>query len=147
MIAGTETTATLVSGLTYFLLTNPESMKKVVTEIRGAFTSADEMTMEKLAALPYLAATIKEAFRLYPPVPQGLPRITPADGSTIGGTFIPPNTMVSVPQLAMYTHPQNFKQPMEFIPERWLGDSRFDNDAKYCLQPFAVGTRDCLGKK
>ena len=147
MIAGTETTATLVSGLTYLLLTNPKSMRKVVDEIRGAFASSNDMTMEKLAALPFLAACIKEAFRLYPPVPLGLPRISPENGSTVVGHFIPPGTLLMIPQQAMYTYEPNFKRPMEFLPERWLGDSRFDGDEKHALQPFSVGSRDCVGKK
>lgn len=147
MIAGTETTATLVSGLTYLLLKHPKCMHKVVEEIRGAFASSDDMTMEKLAALLYFAACIKEAFRLYPPVPLGLPRRTPEDGSMICGQFVPPNTIVTTPQLAMYTSPDNFKRPQEFVPERWLGDKEFEDDQRHALQPFSMGTRDCLGKK
>jgi cytochrome P450 len=147
MIAGTETTATLLSGLTWLLLRNPECMKKLTAEIRREFASADDMTMEQLAALPYLAACIKEAFRLYPPVPLGLPRLTPENGSTIVGQFIPPNTVLTIPQHAMYTHSKNFKKPTEYIPQRWLGDSEFDSDEKQCVQPFSVGSRDCVGKK
>lgn len=147
MIAGTETTATLVSGLTYYLLKNPESLEKLVAEVRGAFPTTDAMTMEQLAALPYLAACIKEAFRLYPPVPLGLPRLTPPEGSTIVGEFVPPNTTLVIPQHAMYTHESNFKRPFEYIPERWLGDTRFESDARQAVQPFSVGSRDCVGKK
>jgi cytochrome P450 len=91
MVAGTETTATLLSGLTYLLLTHPESMKKLVDEIRGAFTSSEGITMEAIAGLPYLNACIKEGLRRYPPVPVGLPHKTPADGSTICGHYVPPN--------------------------------------------------------
>jgi cytochrome P450 len=97
MVAGTETTATLLSGLTYLLLTHPESMKKLVTEVRGAFASSDEVTMEAIAALPYLNACIKEAFRRYPPVPVGLPHRTPQEGSTICGHYVPPNVSHSTP--------------------------------------------------
>jgi cytochrome P450 len=147
MMAGTETTATLVSGLTYLLLKHPECMKKVVEEIRGAFINTDDMSMEQLAALPYYGACIKEAFRLYPPVPLGLPRVTPEDGSTICGHFVPPNTVVTAPQLAMYTHPDNFKRPLEYLPERWLGDKEFEDDQRHALQPFSVGARNCLGQK
>jgi cytochrome P450 len=91
MIAGTETTATLLSGLTYLLLTHPESLKKLVDELRTAFNSSDAISMEVVAGLPYLNACIKEAFRQYPPVPVGLPHLTPADGSTVCGHYIPPN--------------------------------------------------------
>jgi hypothetical protein len=91
MLAGTETTATLLSGLTYLLLAHPVSMAKLVHEIRTAFDSSDSISMEGTAGLPYLNACIKEAFRHYPPVPIGLPHLTPATGSTICGYYVPPN--------------------------------------------------------
>ena len=91
MVAGTETTATLLSGLTYLLLStsNGEFMTKLVGEIRGAFTSSDHITMEEVQALPCLNACIKEALRMYPPVPIGLPHLTPKEGSTICGVYVP----------------------------------------------------------
>jgi cytochrome P450 len=91
MVAGTETTATLLSGLTYLLLTNPECHAKLVKEIRNTFQEETGINMEAAAKLPYLKACISEAFRLYPPVPVGLPHLTPSDGSTICGHFVPPN--------------------------------------------------------
>ncbi|KAF3037303.1 hypothetical protein E8E11_006273 [Didymella keratinophila] len=146
MIAGTETTATLLSGLTFLLLKNPSKMAALSDEIRGAFENEKDMSMEAIAALPYLAACLKEALRLYPPVPVGLPHLTPANGSTICGQYVPPGAMVMAPHYAMYTSPLNFKEPMSFAPERWLGDEKFDSDRKAALQPFSVGSRDCLGK-
>lgn len=163
MIAGTETTATLLSGLTYLLLKNPSKLAALSEEIRGAFANEKDMSMEAIAALPYLAACLKEALRLYPPVPVGLPHLTPANGSTICGQFVPPGVRmrsqtpwyvintdqatVMAPHYAMYTSPLNFKEPMSFAPERWLGDAKFASDRKAALQPFSVGSRDCLGKK
>jgi cytochrome P450 len=52
MIAGTETTATMLSGLTYNLLTNPGPMEKLTKEIRDSFKSADEITIDALPKLP-----------------------------------------------------------------------------------------------
>jgi cytochrome P450 len=97
MIAGTETTATVVSGLTYLLLKRPEAMKLLTSEIRKAFDRPADMSFEKVAALPYLNACIKEALRLYPPVVPGMPRQTPQEGSTICGEYVPPG--VSTPYL------------------------------------------------
>ena len=90
MVAGTETTATLLSGVTYLLLKNTDKMHKLVTEIRDAFKSEEDMSMDTIAALPYLNACLKEGLRLYPPVPSGLPHLTPINGSTISGEYIPP---------------------------------------------------------
>jgi len=147
MLAGTETTATLLSGLTYLLTCHPECRQKLREEIRSSFTSEDEMTMERLAALPYLSACIKEAFRYYPPVAISTPRRIPENGSTILGNFIPPNMIVGIPQRAMYMSETNFKRASEFLPQRWLGEAEFEDDARHCLQPFSVGSRDCVARK
>ncbi|KAF2205995.1 cytochrome P450 monooxygenase-like protein [Delitschia confertaspora ATCC 74209] len=147
MIAGSETTATLLSGLTYFLLKHPGKMQRLVDEIRGAFQSSADINMKELAQLPYLHACMEETFRCYPPVPIGLPRITGEQWSTICGVYVPPRTNLSVWQYPMFTSPDYFKDPLSFIPERWTGeDPQFDNDVKSVLQPFSFGPRNCLGK-
>jgi cytochrome P450 len=92
MLAGTETTATLLSGLTYLLLTHPLAMKELVTKIRKTFTETEDINLETLAQLPFLNACIKEALRLYPPVPVGLPhRTSEGTRSSICGFDVPPN--------------------------------------------------------
>lgn len=91
MAAGSETTATLLSGLTYLLLKNPDAMQQINDEIRGAFAESKDFSFEAIATLPYLGGCVKEALRLYPPAPIGLPHLTPADGSTICGLFVPPH--------------------------------------------------------
>lgn len=95
MIAGTETTATLVSGLTSLLLEHPQTMRELTTEIRGAFSTPEDMSLEKCAALPYLNACLKEALRLYPPVATGRPRVSPPEGATICGHYVPPGVSTS----------------------------------------------------
>jgi cytochrome P450 len=89
MGAGTETTATEVSGLLYLLLRNPVKLERMVKEIRGALRTDEDITMDALSQLPYLHACIDEGLRLYPPVPIGLPRIVPTGGSVIANRFVP----------------------------------------------------------
>lgn len=71
MIAGTETTATLLSGLTFHLLVNPRTLVKLKNEIRQAFATEQEISIERLQGLAYLNACVEEGLRLYPPVSQG----------------------------------------------------------------------------
>lgn len=52
MIAGTETTATMLSGLTFNLLTNPNAMTRLTKEIRGTFESGSDINSDALARLP-----------------------------------------------------------------------------------------------
>ncbi|KAL2255906.1 hypothetical protein VTK26DRAFT_2501 [Humicola hyalothermophila] len=146
IIGGSETTATLLSGVTYFLLTNPEAMKKLTAEIRGAFKSEDEIDFASVSTLPYLLACLDEALRMYPPVPTGLPRVVPKGGANIAGNYVPENTVVAVHQWAMYHNDDHFKDPFVFHPERWLGDPAFAQDHKEAFQPFHLGPRNCLGK-
>lgn len=89
LIAGSETTATMLSGTTMCLLKNPETMKKLVAEIRGAFKSSDEITFERVGQLPYLIAALTEGMRFYPPVPTGFPRKVPEGGDNVGGHYVP----------------------------------------------------------
>lgn len=98
MGAGTETTATELCGLLYYLLTNPDKMDKLVGEIRSTFQSDADMHMEQIAQLKYLHACLEESLRMYPPVPIGLPRVVPPSGTTICGEHIPGG--VSTPSIS-----------------------------------------------
>ncbi|KAH7021327.1 cytochrome P450 [Microdochium trichocladiopsis] len=147
IIAGSETTATQLSGTTYYLLTNRDKYDKLVGEIRQRFSSEDEINMNSVNDLPYLLAVFNESFRMYPPVPIGLPRLAPAGGETVDGFYLPQNTSVSVPQWSAYHCEQNWTDPERFVPERWLGtEPRYANDQRDVLQPFSVGPRNCIGK-
>jgi cytochrome P450 len=91
IVAGSETTATALSGAIFQLLQHPVEMKKLTEEIR-TFTNPEDMSFAKLAILTYLNACLTESLRLYPPVPEGLPRTTAGYGSlTINGHFIAEN--------------------------------------------------------
>jgi cytochrome P450 len=89
LIAGSETTATLLSGTTFYLLRNPEKLQRLVSEIRTKFQSANEIDTSSVFSLPYLSAVLSEGFRMYPPVPIGLPRITPPAGDSVGPHWVP----------------------------------------------------------
>lgn len=89
MLAGTETTATELSGLTYLLLKNPDKLKRLTDELHSSFTSFDDMTMTNLSQLEYLGACIEEGLRLYPPVPVGPARVTPKGGASVCSRWVP----------------------------------------------------------
>ncbi|KAK0710478.1 cytochrome P450 [Apiosordaria backusii] len=146
IIGGSETTATLLSGVTFLLMTNPDALKKLTAEIRGAFKSEDEIDFMSVSNLPYMLACLDEALRMYPPVPTGLPRVVTKGGASIAGHYVPGGTVVAVHQWAMYHNEEHFKKPFEFHPERWLGDPEFADDHKDAFQPFHLGPRNCLGR-
>jgi cytochrome P450 len=89
ILAGSETTATLISGATYYLLKNPAKLDKLNKEVRTSFGSAEDITLARVTTLPYVSAVLNEALRLYPPVPSSLPRFVPRKGASVAGTMIP----------------------------------------------------------
>ncbi|KAJ1323271.1 aspirochlorine biosynthesis cytochrome P450 monooxygenase [Microdochium nivale] len=125
--AGSETTTTLLSGTTFQLLKNREKYDVLVREIRSTFASEDAITTSSVNKLEYLLAVFNESSRM---------------------SYV---TGASVPQWAAYHTAQNFYQPQQFLPERWLASARtpgscFANDKTEVLQPFSVGPRNCIGK-
>ncbi|KAK8084786.1 hypothetical protein PG997_006057 [Apiospora hydei] len=135
IVAGSETTATALTGATYLLLENPETLARLTAEIKSRFKTEDEITIQSTAELPYLNAVVQESLRLCPPGPAVFPRVVPPGGR---GRLRP---------LAADRSSQNFVDPESFIPDRWLGDPRFEKDDKAACQPFSYGPRNCIGKK
>lgn len=90
LIGGSETTATALSGLVFFL-TRPENRKvrdNLIDEIRSAgYATATDITMVSTSPLRYLHACIEEQLRLYPPAALTPPRVSPGD--IVAGQFIP----------------------------------------------------------
>ncbi|KAL2884340.1 hypothetical protein SGCOL_000281 [Colletotrichum sp. CLE4] len=144
MVAGSETTATILSGVTYLLLRNPDKLARVVSEIRDV-ESEDDLDIQRLSALPYMTAVLNEALRWYPPVPVGVWREVPEGGSAVAGHWIPEKTRVSVPQFPANHSPRNFKDPEAFIPERWIPGPDYEPNTKDVVQPFSIGPRNCIG--
>ncbi|KAK8178090.1 cytochrome P450 [Phyllosticta citrichinensis] len=152
MIGGTETTATLLSGALYLLLANPACLRRLTDEVRGAFASPDDISLEALPRCLYLNAVLEESLRVYPPVAEGLHRVAPAGGAVVCGHFVPEGTVVQIPHYATYHSALNFFAPHSFHPDRWLPDaatnpaSPFFADKRRALQPFGVGPRNCIGR-
>jgi len=149
IIAGSETTSTLLSGATYLLLRNPTALQKLTDEVRSSFNSDEEIDLLSVSKLSYMLACLNEALRLYPPAPGGLPRVVPKGRGnvTIAGEVVPDDTVVAVWHWAAYHSSRNFADPFAFHPERFLkSDERFAQDKFDILQPFSVGPRNCIGR-
>jgi cytochrome P450 len=143
----TETTATTLSGTTYLLLSNPAKYTALVAEIRSTFASASDITIEEVNKLDYMIACLQEGLRYYPPVPTGFPRVVPAGGDYISGRYVLGGTAVYVSQFASNHSVRNFKDPEDYVPERWTGDEGYEGDNRESMNAFSFGPRNCLGKR
>jgi cytochrome P450 len=160
--AGSETTATALSCITYYLLQNKAVTEKLQKEIRTSFSSYQAINSANTASLRYLNAVCLEGMRIYPPLPFALPRIVSEKGCTVDGHFVPPKVSishratrftnvfnfkvtVSTNPVAACLDPSNFLAPLTFDPERWLEHNGLDN--LEASQPFSTGPRGCLGRR
>lgn len=91
VIAGSETTATTLATITYYLQRTPAVLKKLEDEVLEGFKTYDEINGRSTQRLKYLKVVILEGLRIYPPVPFALPRVVPSGGDVVDGHFIPAN--------------------------------------------------------
>lgn len=137
LAAGHETTATALAWACERILTHPQVYAALRDEINGA--GGKNASPEKLAALPYLDAVIKEVMRQRPIVPVvGRMLKKPA---SIGGFDLPAGTAVGACIYLAHRNPEIYPNPDRFHPERFLG---VPVDPVHWL-PFGGGIRRCIG--
>ncbi|KAK8018796.1 hypothetical protein PG991_007986 [Apiospora marii] len=145
--AGTDTTATALTGWTYFIATHPKVYRRLVEEVRGTLATEGDICWDKVRHLRYLEATIHEALRLFPPSPASQQRVVPRGGATIDGHHVPAGTTVAVPPWVSTHSAVHFHEPNAFRPERWMGeDEKYAQDHLNASLPFGTGPRVCIGR-
>jgi cytochrome P450 len=101
--AGSDTTGITLTAVIYYLMKNPECLRKLRLEIDTADQEgrlSSPMTFKEGQQLPYLQATIKETLRLHPAVGQILARVVPEGGAELAGRFFPPGVSHAMRQLS-----------------------------------------------
>ncbi|KAF2090333.1 putative cytochrome P450 [Saccharata proteae CBS 121410] len=160
--AGTETLATVLTTMVFYVLDKPEILARLKTEVTSCSQSPKDVVLDSatLVKLPYLAAVINESLRVASPVTGRLTRFHPSRVFTytnkdtgVTHTF-PPHTSMSMSPRDVMADPEVFPNPTEFKPERWL-DSSSDQSSTTtpeqrklmhkCLVPFSTGHRNCIG--
>lgn len=150
MLAGMDTTSSIIQWAMTEIMQNRNVMKRVQEEL-GEIVGPNNIVEEShLSKLKYLNATIKETLRLHPGVPLLVPR-SPSQDCTVGGYTIPKGCTVFVNAWAIHRDPRNWDNPLEFNPERFLsggggGMDKYDfkgNNLKFL--PFGSGRRNCPG--
>ncbi|KAL9618147.1 MAG: hypothetical protein Q9160_007097 [Pyrenula sp. 1 TL-2023] len=95
IIAGSDTTATSLCGIFFYLTRNERPYTKVVQEICSTFTSAEEIVSgPKLLSCHYLRACIDEGLRITPVGPSELSREVRPGGLTVNGQYVPAGVII-----------------------------------------------------
>ena len=144
--AGTETTGNVLSVTTYYLLSNPSIAKRLKKELVESGSDVKQLaSKEDLQKLPFLAAVISEGLRISSSVAGRLPRINPRAAMKYQSYIIPAGTAVSVSMRDVHFNDDIFPEPLQFKPERWLGDRSEKQALEKYLVPFSRGSRSCVG--
>jgi cytochrome P450 len=134
LAAGHETTATGLAWAFERILSHPQVYDRLREEVRAAGPDP-----ERIAALPYLDATVKEVLRLRPVVPL-VGRVLQKP-CTIGGYDLEAGSSVAACIYLAQRNPDVYPEPAVFRPERFLGVQ--PDPASYL--PFGGGIRRCVG--
>ncbi|XP_020085291.1 geraniol 8-hydroxylase-like [Ananas comosus] len=142
-IGAADTTTTTIEWAMAEVLRNPRVLVKLREEVKEAFKEG-EVNESVAVKLPYLQAVVKETLRLHTPVPFLLPHKTVTTVELCGYT-IPKGTRVLVNFWAIGRDRECWRDPDEFIPERFL-----EREVDYVGQnfefiPFSSGRRRCPG--
>lgn len=156
LLAGRDTTASLLTNVWWVLARRPDVFERLQTETRTLENG--EVTLESLKSLKYLRAVLNECLRLYPVVPLNSREARTATTLPRGGgedeaspIFIPAGRTVVWSLYAMHRDADYYGTDAEdFNPDRWLddpdtGDKGLRPGWEYL--PFNGGPRICLGQQ
>ncbi|XP_022944980.1 cytochrome P450 71B34-like [Cucurbita moschata] len=144
IFAGLSTSSVIIVWAMAELTKNSKLMKKAQEEIRNHVGNQGKVIERDLEELPYLKMIVKETLRLHPPVPLLIPRETISHFKIEGYEFHP-KTMVQVNIWAIGRDPTYWKQPEEFLPERFVESSIDYKGQHFEFLPFGGGRRMCPG--
>jgi len=155
LLAGRDTTASLLTNVWFILSKHPEIWTKLRSEV--ATLDGNAPTFEQLKNLKYLKAVLNESLRLHPVVPANSREALEDTTLPLGGgpdgrapMFIKKGGVVAWSVYAMHRRKDYYGEDAEeFKPERWLDSA----DGKKGLRPgweylpFNGGARICLGQQ
>jgi cytochrome P450 len=143
LLAGHETIGTALTWTSYLCAIHPGAGQRLVKEIASVLEGRIP-TAEDLPRLPYSRMVVEETLRLYPPI-WLLVRDSLHAGE-IGSYPIPARSMVFVVPFCTHRHPQFWKDPEQFDPERFAPESSLARP-RQAYFPFGVGPHQCIGNE
>ncbi|XP_021016526.1 cytochrome P450 4A12A [Mus caroli] len=143
MFEGHDTTASGISWIFYALATNPEHQERCRKEIQSLLGDGASITWNDLDKMSYTTMCIKEALRIYPPVPS-VSRELSSPVTFPDGRSLPKGINVMLSFYGLHHNPTVWPNPEVFDPSRFApGSSRHSHS----FLPFSGGARNCIGKQ
>ncbi|KAK0726433.1 cytochrome P450 [Apiosordaria backusii] len=150
LLAGTETTAATLTIITFWLLEQPATYRKLMEDLKGLTPST--LKWAELEQRPYLWAVIHESLRMMPGVSHRSARIARTEDLVYRTQdaktewVIPRGTPIGMTSMINHFNEELFPNPHAFIPERWLVDGKPNYKLQKFLISFGKGSRSCIGE-
>lgn len=138
-MAGTETTASVLSWVLYELARHPGIEARVLEELDEVL-GGEPVTFDHLTRLPYLNRVITETLRLHH-TGWLVTRRTVTE-TRLGAWTLPPGTELAYCQHALHRDPDLFPDPLAFDPDRHQ-----DGSPPAAFLPFGAGRHKCIGDR
>jgi cytochrome P450 len=145
LVVGTDTSSNTIEWAIAELVCHPHCAKKLQAELDEVVGRDRIVTESDIPNLPYLNAVLKEALRLYPPVPLSITHVALED-TRVGGFDFVVGTRLSVNIYAIQRDPKWWERPLEFDPERFIKNPGINPlGSHFQFIPFGTGRRQCPG--
>ncbi|AXE87444.1 Pentalenene oxygenase [Streptomyces sp. Go-475] len=141
-VAGTETTASVLSWTLYELARHPGIEARVLTELDEVLGERP-VTFDDVTRLPYLNRVITETLRLHHPGWLVTRRTT--EETRLGAWTLPAGTELAYCQHALHRDPERFPRPLTFDPDRWNDPAQ--EPVPGAFLPFGEGKHKCMGDR
>ncbi|EJD43161.1 cytochrome P450 [Auricularia subglabra TFB-10046 SS5] len=144
-IAGADTTLSAMKAFVKAMILNPDVKRKAQEEIDRVLPADRLPTLADRSkfSLPYLEAVLCETYRLYPPVPLGVPHQSMQEDG-YEGLRIPAGAVLIANIWSMLRDEKTYPDPLCFRPERFLTDGHVSMDPRSVV--FGFGRRICPGR-
>ncbi|KAK1419711.1 hypothetical protein QVD17_28990 [Tagetes erecta] len=149
MVAGKDSTSSILSWFFYILAQNPTVEDKILNEIRTHLDVklGKRWETKELGDMVYLHGALNECLRLFPPLPFN--HKTPLEPDILpSGHHVDQTTKIIISLFSMGRMKSIWGEDcMEFKPERWVSNGgRIKHEPSYKLPAFNSGPRTCVGK-
>ncbi|CAF3017769.1 unnamed protein product [Rotaria sp. Silwood2] len=154
VLAGHETTATLMTWAFYILMTHDDILQVCRDEVDRVLPNGTIPNYEHMTNLQVIEAVIYETLRLYPPASFFVRECTKkhviGSNSGKGEIHIPVGAMIMVHTYALHRREEYWPQALKFDYKRWIRDPvtglkpKLAHSCAYL--PFASGPRNCIGQ-
>nr|XP_060632848.1 thromboxane-A synthase [Anolis sagrei ordinatus]XP_060632849.1 thromboxane-A synthase [Anolis sagrei ordinatus] len=144
LVAGYETTNSMLSFATYLLATNPSCQEKLLQETDEFFSKHDIPDYQNILELPYFDMVIAETLRMYPPASRFTREA--AKDCLVLKQHIPAGAIIEVAVGHLHYNPKIWPEPHKFIPERFTTEAKQQRHP-FSYLPFGAGPRSCIGLK